>query len=132
MSVRRRRGKWGSETMRVLPVALTLAGSVLASSGARAFDAAAAFGARPSAVDVSLSPDGNSIAFVAPTQGMGSVLYTVHVDPGAKPKAALTASGKPTPPAGGGACRNTPRALLRTPDPHESPPQAAAATTQHP
>src|SRR5256885_1357321 len=95
MSVRRRRGKWGSETMRVLPVALTLAGSVLASSGARAFDAAAAFGARPSAVDVSLSPDGNSIAFVAPTQGMGSVLYTVRVDPGAKPKAALTASGKP-------------------------------------
>src|SRR5205823_4386782 len=95
MSVRRRRGKWGSETMRVLPVALTLAGSVLASSGARAFDAAAAFGARPSAVDVSLSPDGNSIAFVAPTQGMGSVLYTVRVDPGAKPKAALTASGMP-------------------------------------
>src|SRR5438046_1600820 len=95
MSVRRRRGKWGSETMRVLPVALTLAGSVLASSGARAFDAAAAFGARPSAVDVSLSPDGNSIAVVAPTQGMGSVLYTVRLDPGAKPKAALTASGKP-------------------------------------
>src|SRR5207302_1525371 len=81
--------------MRVLPVALTLAGSVLASSGARAFDAAAAFGARPSAVDVSLSPDGSSIAFVAPTQGMGSVLYTVRLDPGAKPKAALTASGKP-------------------------------------
>src|SRR5207248_8232353 len=58
-------------------------------------DAAAAFGARPSAVDVSLSPDGSSIAFVAPTQGMGSVLYTVRLDPGAKPKAALTASGKP-------------------------------------
>src|SRR2546430_17626105 len=26
---------------------------------------------------------------------MGSVLYTVRLDPGAKPKAALTASGKP-------------------------------------
>jgi len=74
---------------------LTIIGSLLASPGARAFDAAAAFGARPSAVDVSLSPDGNSIAFVAPTQGMGSMLYTVRLDPGAKPKAALAAGGKP-------------------------------------
>ena len=75
--------------------AIALLGFILAAPEVSAFDAAAAFGARPSAADVSLSPDGNSVAYVAPTQGMGSVLYTVRLEEGAKPKIALVAGGKP-------------------------------------
>jgi dienelactone hydrolase len=81
--------------------AIALVGFTLAAPAApaappaSAFDAAAAFGARPSAVDVSLSPDGNSLAYVTATNGLGSVVYTVSLEPGATPKVALVASGKP-------------------------------------
>jgi acetyl esterase/lipase len=88
--------------------AIALVGFTLAAPAApaappaSAFDAAAAFGARPSAADVSLSPDGSSIAYVAPTKGLGSVVYTVSLEPGATPKVALVASGKPERVAGCG------------------------------
>jgi dienelactone hydrolase len=75
--------------------AISLVGFALTPPAASAFDAAAAFGARPSATDVSLSPDGNSIAYVAPTKGLGSVVYTVSLEAAATPKVALVASGKP-------------------------------------
>ena len=75
--------------------ALALVSWLLASSAAGAFDAATAFGARPSAADVSLSPDGNSVAFVVPSRGMGSSLYTMRLDAGAKATVALRTSGKP-------------------------------------
>ena len=81
--------------MRVQTIAgVMLVGSILTAPDARSFDAAAAFGARPSAADVSLSPDGKSIAYVAPTTGTGSFLSTVSLEPGAKPRIALTASAK--------------------------------------
>src|SRR5664279_941746 len=60
-------------------------------------DAAAAFGARPGAVDVSLSPDGSKAAYIGPLQGQGTALYTVGLESGAKPKAALGTDGKPLP-----------------------------------
>jgi acetyl esterase/lipase len=60
-----------------------------------AFDAAAAFGARPSVVDLSLSPDGQSLAWIAPGQGQGSIVYTMTLGGNTKPKPALAASGSP-------------------------------------
>ena len=61
----------------------------------RSFDAAAAFGARPSVSGMRLSPDGKSVAYLAPGQGQGSVLYTLSLADGAKAKPALAADGKP-------------------------------------
>lgn len=45
-------------------------------------DPAAAFGARESIEDISLSPDGRHIAYLAPYQGQGSRLYTVNLASG--------------------------------------------------
>jgi acetyl esterase/lipase len=59
------------------------------------FDAAAAFGARPSIADVSLSPDGKSAAYVSPLVGEGSALFTLKLTKDAKPQNALTVTGNP-------------------------------------
>jgi hypothetical protein len=67
----------------------------LAAAAEKSFDAAAAFGARPSVSDLSLSPDGANIAYVSPMAGAGSGLYTLSLQPGAKPRVALAADGKP-------------------------------------
>jgi dipeptidyl aminopeptidase/acylaminoacyl peptidase len=76
---------------------LLLASLPLLSISEPAFDAAKAFGARPSVEDLSLSPDGMSVAFVAPTTGQGSVLYVQGLAKGASrtAKPVLGASGKP-------------------------------------
>lgn len=58
-------------------------------------DAAAAFGARPTVSQLTLSPDGTSVAWIAPTKGAGSVVYTVALAGDAKPRIAAFASGKP-------------------------------------
>ena len=81
----------------------TVAGSLLLASlpllsiAEPAFDAAKAFGARPRVEYVSLSPDGMSIAYVAPTTGQGSVVYVQSLAKGASlaTKPILGASGKP-------------------------------------
>jgi acetyl esterase/lipase len=62
---------------------------------AEPFDAAAAFGARPSVSDVSLSPDGKSVAYVSPLAGQGSALYTMRLTKDATPRRALSLSGNP-------------------------------------
>src|ERR1700730_9054268 len=62
---------------------------------AEPFDAAAAFGARPSVSDVSLSPDGKSVAYVSPLAGQGSALYTMRLTKDAPPRRALSLSGNP-------------------------------------
>src|SRR5580693_9650049 len=62
---------------------------------AKSFDAAAAFGARPSIADMSLSPDGRSVAYITPTDGQGAAVYTLSLTKGASPKLALRATGKP-------------------------------------
>jgi dipeptidyl aminopeptidase/acylaminoacyl peptidase len=76
---------------------LLLASLPLLSSAQSAFDAAKAFGARPRVEDVSLSPDGMSVAYVAPTTGQGSVVYVQSLAKGASlaSKPILGASGKP-------------------------------------
>jgi dienelactone hydrolase len=59
------------------------------------FDAAAAFGARPSVIDLSLSPDGQSLAWISPAPGQGAVVFTLNLAKGATRKPALYASGNP-------------------------------------
>jgi dipeptidyl aminopeptidase/acylaminoacyl peptidase len=46
--------------------------------------------------DLSLSPDGKSVAYVVPAGGQGSVVYTLRLEQGSTPKRALIAEGKPT------------------------------------
>src|SRR5271167_2814389 len=67
----------------------------LATAAEKSFDAAAAFGARPSISNLSLSPDGGSIAYISPLPGAGSALYTLSLQPEAKPRLALASDGKP-------------------------------------
>ncbi|WP_150291803.1 alpha/beta fold hydrolase [Sphingobium estronivorans] len=55
--------------------------------------AAKAFGAR-ALIDVSISPDGKSIALVEPLAGRGSVVSVAPVDGSAAPKPALLSDGK--------------------------------------
>lgn len=70
------------------PCQATLAGESL--------DPAVAFGARESVSEMTLSPDGSTVAYLGPTKGQGSVLYTLRLDPGAQRKVALVADGKPS------------------------------------
>lgn len=54
-----------------------------------------AFGAREAVTSASLSPDGKTMAFLAPTTKQGNALFTVPVDGSAAPARALSASGDP-------------------------------------
>src|ERR1044072_2511916 len=56
---------------------------------------ATAFGARQSIVGLSLSPDGSSVAYIAPGPGQASALYTQTLETEGKAKLAASASGKP-------------------------------------
>jgi dienelactone hydrolase len=76
-------------------VAWLLAASSTPALEATPFDAAAAFGARQGVVDLSLSPNGKSVAYLIPTTGQGSALLTLDLAAGSKARVALTASGKP-------------------------------------
>jgi hypothetical protein len=58
-------------------------------------DPAAAFGARESVQDISLSPDGTRIAFIAPDRTKGSALYFAPVDGSSPPLRTLIATGEP-------------------------------------
>ena len=64
-------------------------------SAPAAADPAIRFGARQSVQDVSLSPSGGKVAFIAPGRGRGTILYTVDLAAGGNPKVALTADGDP-------------------------------------
>jgi dipeptidyl aminopeptidase/acylaminoacyl peptidase len=77
-----------------LALSLLLAASVMRAHSADTFDAAKAFGARPSVAYMSLSPDGNSVAYVVPIRGQGSAVITVGLDKGSQPRTALVADAK--------------------------------------
>jgi dipeptidyl aminopeptidase/acylaminoacyl peptidase len=62
---------------------------------AEPFDAAKAFGARESVANLSLSPDGTKVAYVAPMSGQGSAVYTREIATGAPVRQAMVASGDP-------------------------------------
>jgi len=76
-------------------LALLVACSSVVAEPAKSFDAATAFGARPSIGDMSLSPDGKSVAYIAPTNGQGSVLIIRKLDGNDPPRRALFSDGKP-------------------------------------
>lgn len=57
-------------------------------------DSAIAFGAREAVQEISLSPDGTKIAYLAPGAGQGNMLYTVALGSG-EPKLAMVADGNP-------------------------------------
>jgi dipeptidyl aminopeptidase/acylaminoacyl peptidase len=63
--------------------------------GLESVQAASAFGARQSVVGLSLSPDGASVAYIAPGPGQATSLYTQSLATGAKAKLAALAAGKP-------------------------------------
>ena len=58
-------------------------------------DPFAAFGARPAIEDISLSPSGEKVAFIAPGPGQSTILFTGDAAGGAQPRQALAADGKP-------------------------------------
>lgn len=58
-------------------------------------DAAKAFGKREGVENISLSPDGDRVAFIEPSSGQGNRLYTVDLSGDKTPKAVLSASGDP-------------------------------------
>ena len=57
-------------------------------------DPAAAFGARESIESIRLSPDGKRLAYVSPTKGQGSALYTVDLAGGAESKLTTVVDGE--------------------------------------
>ena len=81
--------------MRTFLILAFVATAAPLAAAAASLDTAAAFGARPSVIHASLSPDGRSVAYVAPGKGTGSILYTVSLDKDAKPRATLSTTGKP-------------------------------------
>jgi len=76
-------------------VGLWLMAAAFAARAEAPFDAAAAFGARPSIAALSLSPDGMHVAYVVPATGQGSALFTLDLAKGAVAHGAMGASGKP-------------------------------------
>jgi len=79
----------------VLALLCARAPLAFAAENARSVDDAVAFGARPSVANLSLSPDGKSVAYVIPAEGQGSTVITLNLEKASAPKAALTADGKP-------------------------------------
>lgn len=75
--------------------ALCLCSQHLGAEEGAPFDAAIAFGARPSVSHLRMSPDGMSVAWIAPTTGQGSAVYTMNLAKDSKAKVVLTANGKP-------------------------------------
>ena len=78
-----------------LCVWMLLAGSTASAAAAGPLDAAGAFGARENVSDMTLSPDGRSVAYIVPTEGPGSALLTLDLADGSKARVALATSGKP-------------------------------------
>ena len=74
---------------------LLLAARTLPAAEPDGFDAAAAFGARPAVTGLTISPDGQSVAWIAADSGAGARLYSFSLASGSKPQGALYSTGKP-------------------------------------
>jgi acetyl esterase/lipase len=75
--------------------ALAGALSTVAQPAIAASEAAANFGARQMVEDISLSPDGKTIAIIQPTAGRGSVLYVASLSGAPEMKPILSSTGSP-------------------------------------
>jgi dipeptidyl aminopeptidase/acylaminoacyl peptidase len=78
-----------------LAITLLLAATAVQAQDTSSFDAAAAFGARPSVSGMSLSPDGQRVAYITAASGQGSVLYTLSLEKGASARLVTRTDGKP-------------------------------------
>jgi dipeptidyl aminopeptidase/acylaminoacyl peptidase len=76
-------------------VSFLLAASPVAAQTPKAFDAAAAFGARPSVAHLRLSPDGMNVAYITPAAGQGSVVYTLSLAKESTARPIMSANGNP-------------------------------------
>jgi len=76
----------------LISVAVT---SAIASPVASANEKAKIFGVMPAVQDISLSPDGNKIAFISPGPGTQIDLYTIDLTKGNSPVRVTTSSGEP-------------------------------------
>lgn len=76
-------------------VSLSLAALSVAAQTGKPFDAAAAFGARISVNYLRLSPDGTTVAYVAPAKGQGSIVFTLGLAKGSVPRPIMAANGSP-------------------------------------
>ena len=85
----------GVTMLRTTVFALLLMAAVARAEENKPFDAAAAFGARPSATGMSLSPDGQSVAFIRPDAGPGTILTTIDLSKTDDSRVALYTNGKP-------------------------------------
>lgn len=74
-------------------IALAAALSPVAGAGAREVDNAARFGALESILDVSLSPDGNRLAFIDQGANRNRKLFVVDASEGARPRQILASDG---------------------------------------
>lgn len=83
-------------TRRCPLVAAILVASTTAAQVAPPFDAAAAFGTREDVSEMSLSPDGKSVAYVAATAGPGSAAVVLDLAEGGKPHVVFATDGKPS------------------------------------
>lgn len=69
--------------------------SVLVNPAASANEKAKVFGVMPSVQDISLSPDGNKVAFISPGPETQTDLYTIDLTNGNSPLRVTTTSGDP-------------------------------------
>lgn len=80
--------------MLVRMLVICLAWLSVAATASVPSDLAEAFGARESVEQISLSPDGSKIAYIAPRPGQGAALYTVNLADG-QPVMAASVDGDP-------------------------------------
>jgi dipeptidyl aminopeptidase/acylaminoacyl peptidase len=76
-------------------IGILMAATSASAEAPATFDAAHAFGARPSMSELRLSPDGSSVAYLVPVGSQGTALVTESRAPGAKPRLALSSDAKP-------------------------------------
>ncbi|HWZ64956.1 MAG TPA: alpha/beta fold hydrolase [Steroidobacteraceae bacterium] len=74
---------------------LLLVATLAGAEGPAGFDAARAFGARQSVLDLSLSPDGTRVAYIAPAKEQGTVLVTGRLEARFKGTPVMLSDGKP-------------------------------------
>jgi hypothetical protein len=80
---------------RIVLAVLILAARTSPAAEPPSFDAAAAFGARPGVTGLTVSPDGQSVAWIAADARSGAKLYTLSLASESKAHVALYLTGKP-------------------------------------
>jgi len=84
---------WYART--ALGAGLLLIATLVRAGTPAAFDAARAFGARPSVMGLSLSPDGTRVAYIAPAKSNGAALVTGRFESEFKGTPVMFSDGKP-------------------------------------